>query len=119
MADSAGTRCNGFGARPRQKEGTLNHLIIQAVHRKRIMKLRYYGYFRLVEPHAYGLDDLGDAVLVCYQVAGGGLSGTSTGWKRLKLYEAVSVTETADSFIGPRSGYVRNDPSFHALFAQL
>lgn len=97
----------------------MNHLIVQAIHQKRLLKLRYYGYFRMVEPHAYGLDNVGDAILVCYQVGGDGLSGAADGWKRLKLYEAVSIAETADVFTGPRPDYVRNDPSFHAVFAQL
>jgi hypothetical protein len=97
----------------------LNHLIVQAIHQKRFLKLRYYGYFRIVEPHAYGLDSVGDAVLVCYQVSGEGLSGSAIGWKRLKLYEAVSVTETDETFSGPRSDYVAEDLAFHAVFAQL
>jgi hypothetical protein len=97
----------------------LNHLIVQAIHQKRFLKLRYYGYFRVVEPHAYGLDSVGDAVLICYQVAGEGLSGAATGWKRLKLYEAVSVTETNETFSGARAGYAPEELAFHAVFAQL
>ncbi len=92
---------------------------MQAIYKRRLLKLRYHGYLRLVEPHAYGLDSAGDAVLVCFQVGGAGLSDAVADWKKLKLYEAVSVVETADTFLHPRSGYVRNDPSFHALFAQL
>ena len=38
----------------------MNTLLIKAIQNKEILELRYHGYSRIVEPHAYGADKHGD-----------------------------------------------------------
>jgi len=45
----------------------MNPAITQAIKEKKILELRYHGYARTVEPHAYGRDKGGDEILRCYQ----------------------------------------------------
>ncbi len=96
----------------------MNQLIIQAIGGLKLLELRYHGWSRLVEPHAYGRDKSGDEVLRCYQVSGGSDSGERFGWKLLKLKE-VSSLAICDTCFTPRPDYKRNDKSMVAVFEQI
>ena len=48
----------------------MNLTITQAIKEKKNLELRYHGYARRVEPHAYGRNKEGDEILRCYQTAG-------------------------------------------------
>ena len=45
--------------------------LLDAIDTKNVVELRYHGYARTVEPHAYGRDKNGDEILRCFQVSGG------------------------------------------------
>jgi len=90
----------------------MDQRIINAVHGRQTLKLRYYGRYRVVEPHACGLDRMGDELLLCYEPAG-------DSWQRLRLFETLSIAVLPTSFNGPRPGFRRNDPSFALVFEQL
>ncbi len=97
----------------------MKRLIEQAVHTKRVIQLRYRGSDRIVEPHAYGLDRAGKALLLCYQEDDTDQRGAAGGWLRIRLGEVLKASETPQNFCAPRSGYIRNDPSFQVIFAQV
>lgn len=92
--------------------------IADAIADQRVLELRYHGYARTVEPHAYGRDKSGEEILRCFQVSGGSESGERIGWKLLKVAEAYSVHGLKDKF-QTRPGYRRNDRAMEYIFRQL
>lgn len=96
----------------------MNSLIIEAVNERRCMELRYHGYSRVVEPHAYGRDKDGDEVLRCYQTSGGSVSGERAGWKQLKVRDVYSLHLLKEVFIA-RKEYKKGDKTMERIFAQL
>jgi hypothetical protein len=97
----------------------MNQTIIQAIQNKQILELRYHGYSRTVEPHTYGVNHKGHAVLRCYQIAGGSASGSPVDWKLLLLDEIRAIATTGRVFAGARLGYKRGDSAMMRIFAQL
>lgn len=96
----------------------MNATIFQAIQQVRALELRYHGWSRIVEPHAYGRDKDGDEILRCYQTSGGSDSGERVGWKLLKVREVFSIHST-DTAFSARQEYKRNDKAMNHVFAQL
>jgi hypothetical protein len=96
----------------------MNSVLLQAIQQAKVLELRYHGYSRIVEPHAYGRDKDGDEIVRCYQTSGGSESGERVGWKLLKVREAFSVHLT-DTVFSARPEYKRNDKAMNHVFAQL
>ena len=95
----------------------MNQLIIDAVNARKCLELRYHGYSRIVEPHAYGRDKDGE-VLLCYQTSGGSVSGERAGWKLLTVRELFSRHLLKDIFL-IRKEYKKGDKAMERIFAQL
>lgn len=72
-----------------------------------------------VEPHAYGIDHSGRPLLVCYEVRDGADPASTEGWKTVRLLGAREIEAGPRRFAGPRSGYVRDNPALHTIFAQI
>jgi hypothetical protein len=96
----------------------MNPSVMQAIKQRKILELRYHGYSRIVEPHAYGRDKDGDEILRCYQTSGGSESGERAGWKLLKVREVFSLHLTINTFT-TRPEYKRNDKAMAYVFEQL
>ena len=92
--------------------------LIKAIAGSKVVELRYHGYARLVEPHAYGRDKFGDEILRCFQISGGSESGERTGWKLLKVSEAYSI-HVEEATFQPRNGYRKNDKAMEYIFREL
>lgn len=92
--------------------------ISEAIEKQRLLDLRYHGYSRTVEPHAYGRDKSGDEVLRCYQINGGSESGERVGWKLLKIADAFAIQPLKQSFM-QRAEYKRDDKAMDYIFRQL
>jgi hypothetical protein len=97
----------------------MNTTIIQAIQQKQILELRYHGYSRLVEPHAYGIDKHGKEKLRCYQIAGGSVSNDPVDWKLLNVADAHSVHLTGRQFSSARHDYKRGDKAMQRIYAEL
>jgi len=93
--------------------------IESAIQNLSVIKLSYHGFHRLVEPHAYGVNNLGHDVLRCWQVSGGSVSGEPQGWKLLRVSEIASITNSGTSFSGARSGYRKGDKHMVRIHAEL
>lgn len=87
----------------------MNQSICQAISEKRLLSLSYHWGHRVVEPHAYGLNDNGHELLRVYQVSGASDSGKPSGWKLLRLDEVANIQLLDDFFHEPRQGYKRGD----------
>ncbi len=105
-------------SRQRKAEIIMNPVIMQAITEKKTLELRYHGYSRVVEPHAYGRDKEGDEILRCFQTSGGSESGERAGWKLLKVREVFSLHLTKETFAS-RVEYRRNDKAMAYVFSQL
>jgi hypothetical protein len=97
----------------------MHHLVIPAIGNRRVLKLVCGGHERIVEPHVYGLDRSGEPVLLCYQVAGDGMSVAHGEWKLLKLRDAQAIVETDARFRQPRPGYKRGNADINEPLAAL
>lgn len=96
----------------------MQNTIVQGIQKRQKLELRYSGYSRTVEPHAYGRDKDGEEILRCYQVSGGSVSGERVGWKILKVHEVFSLSLLSEKF-NARVGYKRGDKAMEYIFAQL
>lgn len=96
----------------------MNQTLCQAINERKLVELRYSGYSREVEPHAYGRDKGGDEILRCFQVSGGSESGERFGWKLLKVREIYSMHILQMSFM-PRQEYKRGDKAMEYIFCQI
>jgi len=96
----------------------VNSKIVESINAKQQLELRYSGYSRLVEPHAYGRDKDGDEILRCYQVSGGSVSGERAGWKLLKVADIFALHILPQHFV-QRPEYRRGDKSMERIYAQL
>ncbi len=94
--------------------------IESAIRNRRLLRFGYDGYLRTVEPHAcYGISRKNRYLLRAYQVAGGSESGEFVGWKLFCEDEMVAITETSDTFAGPRPDYKREDPAIQRIIVEL
>ena len=71
----------------------MNQAIIDGIKTKHLLRLEYHGYFSIVEPHTYGVNQKGNEVISCYQVSGGSESNEPQDWKLL----LISVTPRRQS----------------------
>jgi hypothetical protein len=96
----------------------MNSELCAAIENLQIIELRYNGYSRTVEPHAYGRDKSGDEILRCYQFSGGSDSGEREGWKLLKVREIYSLHPTRSEF-PVRPNYKKGDKAMDFIFCQV
>ncbi|AWB21794.1 hypothetical protein DA075_13415 [Methylobacterium currus] len=91
----------------------------EALAQGRCLEVRYDGYVRVVEVHACGFTRQNHAVMRVWQVSGGSVSGERTGWKMLRLDEALALAVTGEASEAPRQGYRRGDAGMARIVAQV
>lgn len=96
----------------------MNTILQQAITYLKMVELRYHGYSRIIEPHAYGRDKNNDEIIRCFQTSGGSKSGESAGWKLLKVRDVYSSHLTNTPF-QVRNDYKRNDSAMVYIFTQI
>lgn len=94
-------------------------LLAEAISKRHMIELRYDGFTRLVEPHAYGIDSSGSEKLRCWQISGGSTSGERQGWKLLNVSDMHATTLSEAKFASARAGYKRGDSAMRHIYAQL
>ena len=77
------------------QELTFGERLVLAVLEHRVVRLRYHGHDRVIEPQLIGLHEAGEPMLVAYQTGGGSRSGEVPGWRTFitTSIEEVEVTE--------------------------
>jgi hypothetical protein len=76
--------------------------LVRAVLEHRVVRFRYKGQSRTVEPHLVGLHEAGEPMVVGYQIGGGSNSGEVPGWRTF-ITGSVEEVEVADErFPGAR-----------------
>lgn len=83
-------------------ELTFGERLVLAVLEHRVVRLRYHGHDRVVEPQLVGLHEAGEPMLVAYQTGGGSRSGGVPGWRTFITTSVEAVEVTDEQFAGPR-----------------
>jgi hypothetical protein len=91
----------------------MNGLVCNAIHRRRLLRVRYHGLDRVVEPYLHGLREPATEVLVCYQRSGGSLTGLNSGWKALHVSEIETLEVTGIPFHGIEPGFNSDGSSYN------
>ena len=93
--------------------------ICEAISGLHLISFTYDGYYRVVEPHTYGVDTKGHPALRAYQVQGESKSGPLPDWRPFRRDKMHGVTVLQKTFAGPRDGYKRGDSAFDTIQCQL
>ena len=98
---------------------TKGETLRKAIHTRRCVELRYDGFRRLVEVHAYGVTHKGHEVLRVWQVSGGSVHDEEVGWKLLRLDETSGVSLAPETSQAPRKGYRKGDTAMLVINCQV
>jgi hypothetical protein len=90
-----------------------------AIEDRHLLKFRYDGFTRVVEPHAFGVSTRGRYTLRAYQIDGGSESGQTEGWKLFHVANMESIVVTPQRFDTPRADYRRDDRVFSRIITQV
>ena len=85
------------------EELTTGERLVLAILDHQVVRLRYQGRDRTVEPHLLGIHEAGEPILVAYQTAGGSESGDVPGWRSFISTAVDEVEFVGQHFPGPRS----------------
>ena len=84
---------------------TFGERLVLAVLEHRVVRIRYQGHDRVVEPQLVGIHEAGEPMLVAYQTGGTSRSGTVPGWRTFITTSVEEVEVTDEHFPGPRGDF--------------
>jgi len=82
---------------------TTGERLVLAILDHQVVRIRYQGRERTVEPHLLGIHEAGEPILVAYQTGGASGSGDVPGWRSFISTAVDEVELTGQHFPGPRS----------------
>lgn len=94
-------------------------LACDALRQGKVLELQYDGFSRRVEVHAVGYSKAGNPVMRVWQIGGGSASGESTGWKLMRLDEAIRANISSEPSQAPREGYRSGDAAMVSITCEL
>lgn len=98
----------------------MNGIICEAIGNRKVIRFRYEGYERIVEPHCYGIHKTTEnEVLRAHQIGGYSSSGNTPPWRLYLVSEMSGIALTNKEFQNPRAGYARDDSDMSRIFCQL
>lgn len=83
--------------------------IIEAIKKRKLLKVTYPPGERLLEPHTLGYGSQQQILLRGYQTSGASASEEPVNWKLLRVDRVKEIELTPLSFQGPRPGYTVGD----------
>jgi len=92
----------------------VHETIVQAIHERRRLRLRYNGTVRIVEPQCHGLGTRGTELLRVRQVSGGSYPEAL-----LDVAKIADLVVLDERFERPGPHYRKNDSAMKTIFAQL
>ncbi len=97
----------------------MQKIICQAIEEKKLLRLTYDGYERVVEPHLLGQKRTGNDALSAWQVGGYSKSNRQPPWRNYLLHR-ISHAEIIDqTFEQARPGYNPNDKTMAHIYCHL
>ncbi len=97
----------------------MKNLITKAIENKKLLEFKYQGFYRVVEPHTFGVFSNGNELLIAFQIDGESKSRRPPFWSNFQVTEIEDLFIMDDSFLEQRDGYKRGDKRFKAIFSQL
>jgi hypothetical protein len=94
-------------------------IISEAIEKRKLLEFNYQGYYRVVEPHTFGVFGNGNELLIAYQVDGESSSRKVPFWSNFQVREINDISIMEDTFFEPREGYKRNDERFKLIYSQI
>ena len=98
---------------------TLHARLSAAITRRSLVMFEYGDLIRVVEPHRFGLNSAGHAMLSGWLRAGYSRSDPAGGWRNYLLSDIHSLQVLAAPFAGTRPGYAAYDHRMPEVYAQL
>jgi hypothetical protein len=102
--------------RPKTK---MKKLISEAIENKRLLEFNYQGFYRIVEPHTFGMFSNGNELLIAYQIDGSSSSRKPPFWSNFQIAEIEDLSISDKSFSKPRDGYKKGDNRFKVIYCEL
>jgi hypothetical protein len=97
----------------------LREQLCAAITRRSLVMFEYSDLIRVVEPHRFGINSAGHAMLSGWLRAGYSRSDPAGGWRNYLLSD-VSALQVLDApFAGTRPGYAAHDPRMREVFCEL
>jgi len=93
--------------------------IVEAISTRHLLVLDYHGKTRTVEPHTFGLDRWGRALLCAYQVECESPSKSATGCRFFFIEQMSNTRLDPRRFVTARPEFVRGDGAFKSITAEL
>jgi predicted DNA-binding transcriptional regulator YafY len=97
---------------------SMETLIRQALTERKILKFKYHGHARVVEPHALGRITDDRRALLGWQVSGGSTSEPPPGWRTFVLAEISGLKLERKTFV-PRPEYRRETTQLRSVEAEV
>lgn len=104
---------------PAAKPSAVHAILMQAIANRRVLTFNYKGHLRVVEPHAYGRNTKGDAVLHAFQIEGSSASRPLPGWRTFAASAIEAPKLGTGSFTLARDGYSPNELRLSPLWAEV
>jgi len=96
----------------------MSKVIVSAIRDRRVLAIHAGQTERKVEPHAFGLDYAGKAILLCYDVSAPAVEGRR-GWALLTVNQCTQITPQDECFSRARMGYRRDDTGLCSVVEQV
>ena len=96
------------------KENGMNHIIVEAIRKRRRIRFTYNNKTRIVEPQCYGIGVKGTELLRVHQIQGG--------IEREPLFNVSKIENLVvldEAFAQPGPNYKKNDSAMTTIFCQL
>lgn len=98
----------------------MDSTICSAIREHKLIQLHYEWGHRVIEPHAYGVNNEGHELLRAYQVSGASQSHEPVGWKLFRVDEIRRLVLLEHTFQGARRGYKRGDKAMsYQIYCEL
>jgi hypothetical protein len=90
-----------------------------AITKRSLVMFEYGDLIRVVEPHRFGINSAGHAMLSGWLRAGYSRSDPAGGWRNYLVHDIHDLQVLDAPFAGPRPGYAAHDHRMREVFAQL
>ncbi len=97
---------------------TANEVVRDAIQRQRVLRVRYAGHMRMIEPHAIGITTGGHRAVLAWQIEGGSRSDPPSGWRTFLLEDISEAALTVRGFTR-RSSYNRDKSTLHSIEVEV
>lgn len=90
-----------------------------AIERRSLVMFEYADLIRVVEPHRYGVNSAGHAMLSGWLRAGYSRSDPAGGWRNYLVSDIRDFQSLDAPFAGARPGYATHDARMREVYAEL